>query len=91
MTVCDVLRDGAHSNGTIVVVRGTVRNSGDAQRPDFNEVLATCDGISRTILIDSPDAQFLAAPPKGYKPNAGSVRGKERVMARAAGSVKDFV
>jgi hypothetical protein len=87
MSVCDLIRDAPVLEGQIVSVHGILQNSGSGTgQPYYDELMAdNCvgnGGKEIQIQIVSPDAHFLANPPRGFKPDMNSIRRVEDLLEK---------
>jgi hypothetical protein len=97
ISVCNLIQNIQHLDGQVVRVRGTLRSTGGSPADSyFDEMVGiSCPGIGdATVHIVSPDSHFLAASPRGYRPDFESVRKAEKLIAKAQSegrSVPKFV
>lgn len=83
LSICSVIREAGRFEGRVVAIRGILQDSSaGAEDVRFDELVAdNCpgwDGEQIRIQVVSPDAHFLANPPRGYRPNMASIRRAER-------------
>lgn len=86
ISVCDLVRNIQKLDGQVVKVQGILRSPNDpAIDSYFDEIVGDrCTGMGEVVVhIVSPDSHFLAAPPKGYRPDFESVHRAENIISAA--------